>query len=67
MVSAERHVVWVVYHDSGPDNNILGVFDNPEDAEEYAELIAPQYEKGALTSSFPIPWRSSDQEIEIRM
>jgi hypothetical protein len=39
MVSAEKHVVWIVYHDSGPDNNILGVFDNPEDAEEYAELV----------------------------
>jgi hypothetical protein len=53
-------VVWIVYHDSGPDNNILGIFDNADDAADYAELVGPQYEKGALTSCFPIPWRSTE-------
>lgn len=57
--------VWIVYHDSGPDNNILGVFDNAEDADAFAEEIAPQYDKGALTSCLPVPWRSTDRGVEI--
>ncbi len=33
--------VWIVYHDSSADNNILGVFDNNDEATEYQELVAP--------------------------
>lgn len=57
--------VWIVYHDSSPDNNILGVFDNNDEAREYQELIAPDYEKGALLSCFEVPWRMSDTTVEL--
>ncbi|MBB2975707.1 hypothetical protein FHX49_001274 [Microbacterium endophyticum] len=59
--------VWIVYHDSGPDNNILGVFDNPADAYEYQELVGPDYPKGALLTPFQVPWRSSDRQTTIQI
>jgi hypothetical protein len=52
--------VWIVYHDSGPEDNILGVFDNVEDATKFAEEVGPGWQKGVLTSQFPVPWRSTD-------
>ncbi len=60
--------VWIVYHDSGPDNNILGVFENYEDASAFAEEIESEWEKGVLLTPFPVPWRSTDHGtvIEIR-
>ncbi|GAA4477396.1 hypothetical protein GCM10023171_00020 [Microbacterium panaciterrae] len=57
--------VWIVYHDSGPDNNILGVFGNEEEAHEYQELMAPQFEKGVLMTPFPVPWRQGTTEVQI--
>ncbi|WP_156475547.1 hypothetical protein [Pseudoclavibacter helvolus] len=57
--------IWIVYHDSGPDNNILGVFDNHDEATEYQELVAPEYEQGALLSSYEVPWRMSDTTAEL--
>ncbi len=57
--------VWIVYHDSTPDNNILGVFDSLDDADSYAEEIGPMWEKGALVSRFPVPWRSTDKAVTI--
>lgn len=59
--------VWIVCHDSGPDNNILGVFDKEEEAYEFQELIAPNYENGALLTPFPVPWRYTDHITELRM
>ena len=59
--------IWIVYHDSGPDNNILGVFDNHVEATEYQELVAPDYEQGALLSSYEVPWRMSDTTAELRI
>lgn len=59
--------VWIVYHDSGPDNNILGVFDSQEDAHEYQEIVGHAYERGVLMSSFTTPWRSTDRAITIRI
>ncbi|WP_156138711.1 hypothetical protein [Microbacterium mangrovi] len=57
--------VWIVYHDSGPDNNILGVFDNPEDAEAYQAQEWPEYENGVLLTPFPVPWRATDGGMTI--
>ena len=57
--------VWIVYHDSGPDNNILGVFDDEAEAYEFQEFIAPQYEKGALLTPFRVPWRCTDNATEL--
>ncbi len=59
--------VWIVFHDSGPDNNILGVFNNGEDAEAYAAEVSPEWEKGALTTCLPVPWRSTDQRTPIQI
>lgn len=59
--------VWIVYHDSGPDNNILGVFDDEKEAYEFQELVAPQYENGALLTPFPVPWRYTDHVTELRI
>ncbi|RZI91265.1 MAG: hypothetical protein EOO67_10440 [Microbacterium sp.] len=59
--------VWIVHHDSGPDNNILGVFDNYEDASTFAEEIESEWEKGVLLSSFPVPWRSTDRRTVIEI
>ncbi|MFP1602043.1 hypothetical protein ACLD0U_05050 [Microbacterium sp. 2216-1] len=59
--------VWIVYHDSSPDNNILGVFDDEAEAYEFQERIAPEYEQGALLSLFPVPWRCTDRATEIRI
>ncbi|MCD2500039.1 hypothetical protein [Microbacterium nymphoidis] len=59
--------VWIVYHDSGPDNNILGVFAKAEDAEEYVAIVGPPFERGVLTSRFPVPWRSTDRVTQIRI
>jgi len=59
--------VWIVYHDSGPDNNILGVFDDEGEAYEFQELVAPKYDNGALLTPFPVPWRYTDRVTEIRI
>lgn len=40
--------VWIVYHDSGPDNNILGVFNDEDEAYAYQEAVADDYPNGAL-------------------
>jgi len=52
--------VWIVYHDSGPDENILGVFDNAADAEDYQESIKGDFPDGVLLTPFPVPWRRTD-------
>ncbi|MFS0712263.1 hypothetical protein ABC195_00150 [Microbacterium sp. 2P01SA-2] len=59
--------VWIVYHDSGPDDNILGVFGSLEEAQGYAEEVGPQWKKGALVSHFPVPWRSADRQTIIEI
>lgn len=59
--------VWIVYHDSSPDNTILGVFNNAEDAQEFQETVGSEYPKGALLTPFPVPWRSTDGRTEIRI
>ncbi|WP_127476931.1 hypothetical protein [Microbacterium sulfonylureivorans] len=59
--------VWIVYHDSSPDNNILGVFDDEDEAYAYQEAVAPGYPDGALLTPFPVPWRSTDHVTEIRI
>lgn len=57
--------MWIVYHDSGPDENILGIFDNFADATAYHEQEWPEYENGVLLSEFPVPWRRTDRVTTI--
>lgn len=57
--------VWIVYSDSSPHNNILGVFDDEEEAYAFQELVAPRYENGVLLSPFSVPWRCTDHMVEI--
>ena len=52
--------VWIVYHDSSPDNVILGVFDDENEAYTFQEAVAPDYPNGALLTPFPVPWRATD-------
>lgn len=59
--------VWIVYHDSGPDNTILGVFDDEEEAYAYQDEVAPDYPGGALLTPFPVPWRYPNGSTEIRI
>jgi len=59
--------VWIVFHDVSPDNNILGVFVDEEEAREYAERIGSNYPTGVLTSPFPVPWRSDDSSVPLRL
>ena len=57
--------VWIVYHDSGPDENILGVFDNAADAEDYQESITGDFPAGVLLTPIPVPWRRTDRVTRI--
>ena len=57
--------VWIVHHDSSPDNNILGVFDKEDEAYAYQELVAGDYPNGVLLTPYPVPWRRTPTELKI--
>lgn len=60
------NTVWIVFHDSSPNNTILGVFDNEQEAYEFLEIVGPEYPNGAYLSDFDVPWkRAAGTEIQI--
>ncbi len=59
--------IWIVYHDSWADNNILGVFDSAEEAMEFQEQVSPEFPHGALLTPFHVPWRYNDHVTELTM
>ena len=67
MYRTDVQQVWIVYHDSSPDNVILGVFDVEDEAYTYQEAVAADYPSGALLTPFPVPWRATDHSAEIRI
>jgi hypothetical protein len=49
--------VWIVQHDEGPDNTVLGVFASQDEAAVFAKEVQDQFVHGVITSSLPLGYR----------
>lgn len=52
--------VWIVQQDETPDNVVLGVFDDPGDADEFAEAIQDEFPGRVIIEQFPIGYKYTD-------
>lgn len=52
-----KNVVWIVQQDATPDNTVLGVFDNPREADEFAETIKDEFVDHVLIQQFQIGYK----------
>lgn len=57
--------VWIVFNDEGTDLDIYGVFDNPDDAESYAEEVKNLAPNGLKYAEYTVPWRLTDRSTTI--
>lgn len=55
--------VWIVFNDEERDLDVLGVFDNPDDAERYAEETKHLVPNGLKYAEYPVPWRLTTTAI----
>jgi hypothetical protein len=49
--------VWIVQHDEGPDNTVLGVFLGESEAAAFAEEVKNQFANGVIYSCFEVGYR----------
>ncbi|HEU5222846.1 MAG TPA: hypothetical protein VFU07_04100 [Candidatus Lumbricidophila sp.] len=49
--------VWIVQHDSSPNETVLGVFATMQEAHEFAETVGKRFPNGAIFTSYPIGYR----------
>jgi hypothetical protein len=52
--------VWIVQQDETPDNVVLGVFDDPGDADKFAEAIQDEFPGHVIIEQFPIGYKYAD-------
>lgn len=55
----EVHVVWQVEY---PDDSVLGVFTDPDEAKSFMESVRKNYEGGVFSQLFPIGMKGADME-----
>jgi hypothetical protein len=49
--------VWIVQQDETPDNVVLGVFDDPSEADEFAEAIKDVFLGHVITEEYPLGYK----------
>ena len=52
--------IWMVFHDSGPDDKIIAVLDDEAEAHALWERLGPSYDHGTLMTPFEVPWQAPD-------
>jgi hypothetical protein len=52
--------VWIVQQDETPDNVVLGVFDDPSEADEFAEAIQDEFPGHVIIEQFPVGYKYTD-------
>jgi hypothetical protein len=52
--------VWVVQQDETPDNVVLGVFDDPGEADVFADAIEDKFPGHVIIEQFPIGYKYTD-------
>ena len=55
-----KKVIWIVQQDASPDNTVLGVFDSPREAGEFAEAIKDEFVDHVLIQQFQIGYKFTD-------
>ncbi|MDF2561690.1 MAG: hypothetical protein K0R99_3136 [Microbacterium sp.] len=58
--------VWIVFDDED-DAGIYGVFDNPEDAANFADEVKHMSSNGLKYAEYSVPWRLTDKATRIEM
>lgn len=53
----DQQGVWIVQQDETPDNTVLGVFLDAEEAEEYSGKVERQFPDGVIYAFFPFGYR----------
>lgn len=49
--------VWIVQQDETPDNVVLGVFDDPDEADGYAETIKDDFPGHVIIEEYPLGYK----------
>jgi hypothetical protein len=52
--------VWIVQQDETPDNVVLGVLDDPDEADEFAETIKDDFPGHVIIQEYPLGYRYTD-------
>lgn len=52
--------IWIVFHDSGPDDKIIAVLNDEEEALVLWEGIGSSHKHGALLAHIEVPWQAPD-------
>ncbi|GAA1675978.1 hypothetical protein GCM10010977_22150 [Citricoccus zhacaiensis] len=52
--------MWIVQQDETPDNVVLGVFDDPDEADGYAEAIKDDFPGHVIIEEYPLGYKYTD-------
>lgn len=59
--------VWIVFNDEEDNLDIYGVFDNADEAADYAEEVKHFAPNGLKYAEYPVPWRLTDRSTMIKI